>query len=97
MADKTEDLSWDTESQIILRACSEEARGEPGYIGVFAPKDQVVGTSKDYCSSKKTRHLKLMNFTLFCVWEDAKVWAHRNHSFDLHLIYLGWVSYVFTP
>lgn len=29
------------------------------------------------------------------VWEDAKVWAHWNHSFGVHLSYLGQVSCVF--
>ena len=29
------------------------------------------------------------------VWEDARVWAHWNHSFDMHLRYLGPVSCVF--
>lgn len=26
-----------------------------------------------------------MNLALFNVWEDARVWAHLNHSFDMHL------------
>ena len=26
------------------------------------------------------------------MWEDARVWAYWNHSFDLHLVYLGPVS-----
>ena len=30
--------AWDTASQIALRDCSEDVRGEPGYIRVFAPK-----------------------------------------------------------
>ena len=33
---------------------------------------------------------------LFCVWGDARVWAHWNHSFDMHLSYLGPGSCVFT-
>ena len=36
----------------------------------------------------KTRHLKLMNLSLFYVWEDARVWTYWNYSFDLHLSYL---------
>ena len=27
---------------MTLKQCSEEARGEPGYAGIFATKDQVV-------------------------------------------------------
>ena len=58
----------------------------------FYNKEQVVGTSKDYWLLKKTRYLKLMNLALFYVWEDAGVWAHWNHSFDMHLNFLGPVS-----
>ena len=32
----------------------------------------------------------------FCIWEDAKVWAHWNHSFDMPLSSLGPVSCVST-
>ena len=35
------------DTQITLRDCSKEVRGEPGYLGVLQQK--VVGTSKDYC------------------------------------------------
>ena len=38
----------------------------------FCNKDQVVGTSEDYCSLKKTRHLRLMKLVLFYAWENAK-------------------------
>ena len=33
---------------------------------------------------------------LFYVWEDARVWAHWNHSFDMHLSSLGPVSWSFS-
>ena len=61
----------------------------------FCNKEQVVRTSKDFCWLKKTRHLKSRNW-LFYIWEDARVWAHWNHSFDMHLSYLGPVSCVFS-
>ena len=35
LADKTEDLSQDTASQIALSDCSKGVREEPGYIGVL--------------------------------------------------------------
>ena len=38
-----------TASQIILRNCFKDARRGAGYIGLFATKNQVLGTSKDYC------------------------------------------------
>ena len=30
-----------------------------------------------------------MNLAVFFVWEDARVWAHCNHSFDEQLLYGG--------
>ena len=30
-----------------------------------------------------------MNLVLLCVWEDARVWAPWNHSFDMHPNHLG--------
>ena len=38
-----------------------------------------------------------MNWALFYVWEDARVWAQWKHSFDVHLNYLGPVSYFLHP
>ena len=61
----------------------------------FCNRDQVVGTSRDYCSLKRIRHHKLRNLALFYVWEDARVWAHWNHSFAMHLSYLGPASHSF--
>ena len=42
---KTEDLN---PGHSISETVSKEVREEPGYIGVFNIKDQVVGTSKDH-------------------------------------------------
>ena len=33
-----------------------------------------------------------MTLALFYVWDDARVWAHWNHAFDMHLSCLGPVS-----
>ena len=43
---------------------------------------------------KKTRYVNLSNLMLLCVWEDASVWSHWNHSFVIYLSYLGLVSCV---
>ena len=45
---------------------------------------------------KKSRQRKSMNLALFYVWEDVRVWAHWNHSFDVCLSCLGPVS-CFSP
>ena len=37
-----------------------------------------------------------MNLEIFRVWEDARGWVPWNHSFDMHLNYLGPVS-CFSP
>ena len=50
----------------------------------FCNKDHVAETWYGYCL-RKTRHLKLMKLVVFYVWEDAGVWAHWNHSFDMRL------------
>ena len=47
--------------------------------------------------TKKPRHFKLMILLLFYIWEDARVWAHWNYYFDLHLNYLGPVSCSLHP
>ena len=52
--------------------------------------------SKDYCKLKKTKYSKLRNLALFYVWKDARIWAHWNHSFDMHFLYQGPVFCVFT-
>lgn len=36
-----------------------------------------------------------MNLALFYVWENARVWAHGNLCFDMHLSCLGPVSHSF--
>ena len=39
---------------------------------------------------------QVKEFALFYIWEDARVWAHWNQSFDMHHSYLGPVSCFFT-
>ena len=43
--------------------------------------------------------VKVLEFQLlsFYVWEDARVWAHCNHSFHTHLSCLGPVFHIFSP
>ena len=41
------------------------------------------------------RQLYLRSLAVFSVWEDAKVWVHWTHSFDMHLSGLGPVSCFF--
>ena len=55
-------------------------------------KQNVWSSIKRLLLITKSQTLKLMIIVLFYIWEDARVWAHWNHSFDMHLSYLGPVS-----
>ena len=64
----------------------------------FLQQNQVVGALKKYSCLKKTRHhRKLRNLAPFCLYvrEDARVWAHWNHSFHVYLSSLGLIPRVF--
>ena len=54
-------------------------------------KSQVVETSKD----ERNQISPGNEFSTF-LWEDVRVWAHENHSLDMHLNHLGAVS-CFSP
>ena len=88
--DKTEDLSpgynLSDSSETTLKGL-----GRSQDVAVFAT-NQVVRTSKDYCSLKKTRYFQLMDLAIFYIWEDARVWPHWNNFFNMHLSRLGTVS-----
>ena len=73
-------------------------RGSRGNQAIweFLQQRPVVRTPKDCYELKKTRYLKWRNLALFYVWEDARVWAHWNRSFDVHLIYAGPIPCVFS-
>ena len=55
-------------------------RGGARICGVFVTKTSSQNIEKLLL---KTRYLKLMNLALYCVWEDARVWAFWNHSSDM--------------
>ena len=73
--------AWEAVSPITLR----EFLWGNKIISKFCNKGQVGWTSKDYCKWKKTGYFMLRNLVLFYLWEDARVWSHWNHSFDMHL------------
>ena len=95
VAGKMRTAAWETTFQIALRNCSEEVKGEPAYIEVLQQRAGCLN-SKQLLLIKENQIPKLKNWVLFYVWEDARVWAHWNHSFDMHLSSLGPVSCVFT-
>ena len=78
-----------------LLDCSEgfSPRGKGGTSikkSVYS-KSQVVETSKDARNQISPGN----EFSTF-LWEDVRVWAHENHSLDMHLTHLGAVS-CFSP
>ena len=40
--------------------------------------------------------MQVKEFSLFYVWEDARVWTHQNNSVDMHLSYLRPASCTFS-
>ena len=57
-----------------------EGVGKPGYTGVLQQKADSNKKMSFNRKKEKPKYLKLRNLALFHVWEDARVWAHRNHS-----------------
>ena len=82
-------IAQETASQIALRDCPKEVRGEPGYIGVFAETNKQCSQTSKMTANHKNRHLKLMILVLFYIWEVVRIWAHWNYSFAMHLNYTG--------
>lgn len=66
--------------------------GGTGYVRVL--QQRAGNRNARLVLIKENRYLKLLNIPL-SVWEDARVWAHWNHYFDMHLSYLGPASCVF--
>ena len=67
--------------------------GGAGYVGVCW-KENSGWTSKGYCWSQRNR--QLYEFRTFLLWEDKRIWALLNNSFEMHLKYLG-SAYCFSP
>ena len=58
-------------------------RGARIYRKFFAEEKKICSQPSEHqkiTGNHKNTHLKLM----ILVWEDARVWAHCNHSFDIH-------------
>ena len=68
-------LSWEIASQVILREMLQGGEGRSQIICSSAMKYMGIVNIKRLLL-KKTRYHKLRNLVLFCVWEDARVWAH---------------------
>lgn len=63
------------------------------YIGGFATKTRNI---KRLLIIKETQTFQGMEFSIFLCMGRCKIWAHWNHSFYMHLSYLGPVSCAFT-
>ena len=71
LVDKTEELSLEHSISDSSKGLLQRGKRGASVYRIFCNKDQIIGTWKDYCELKKTRHLKLRNL-LFYVWVDAK-------------------------
>ena len=91
----------------FLRTSTQETGPSDHSEGWLQRDKEGAGIERSFCNKipgsyyyyllKKTKYLKLRNLVLFCIWEDARVRAYWNHSFDMHLSYLVSISYVFSP
>ena len=69
-------IAQETDSQITLRNCSEEAGKESGYIHIsFAGKKYVVKHEND-TANQKAQQSQVKFLVLFCIWEDGRTWVH---------------------
>ena len=81
------------EGKCQLKKCMHpRSVGRSQVIWRFATKGRKSEHQRYFCELKKTRYLKLRNLALFYIWKDARVWAHWNHSFPMHLSCLEPVS-----
>ena len=85
-------IAWKTPSQTAQRNSCKEVRKEPRDVRIFAGGKKTVSHQR-LLPIIRNRHLKWMVSVLFSVWEDARVWAHRNQPFDIHCNYLESVSF----
>ena len=67
-------LNWEAASPRALRDSSKEIREEPKY---YKQAHQKQGHQNQILTDneRKTEYPKEMSLALFCVWEDAGVWA----------------------
>ena len=76
--------SPETASQVTLRELLWKRRGEePASIEVLQQRAGSLNVKR--LVLKKPRYPKLRSLELFYVWENARAWAHWNHSFHRHL------------
>ena len=73
------------------------SKGEARIYRSFCWKQKHVVEHQKMTANHKNQTSQVIILVLFCVWEDARVWAHWNYSFDMHLNYLGLVSCFLHP
>lgn len=79
---ETRTWSQETASRVALRNCSEEVKGGDRVYKSFCNKGSVLGKKKYL---QKTRFTETDFIENQFQWEDIKVWAYWNDSFDMHL------------
>ena len=88
--------SPETASQVTLRELLWRRRGEePASIEVLQQRAGSLNIKR--LVLKKPRYPKLRSLELFYIWENARAWAHWNHSFHRHLCLPGPASCCSRP
>ena len=77
-------------------SCLENTRDGRSWWAAIYGVAQSRTRLKRLSSSSSSGYPKLRHLVLFCIRDDAKIWAHWNTSFDTHVSCLGPVSCVFT-
>lgn len=81
--DLTEDYNAGNSHSVALRKLFQRGRERSLCIcvlaGEYVQSGIHLGKGKD-ATSHKEQYLKLMISVLLCVWEDARLWLHKNSS-----------------
>ena len=82
--------AWERASQVTLRELLWRGRGR---VWLYRNSQQRAGSLNiKSIFVNENQNLRLREGALFYIWEDERVIAHWNHSFHMHLSYLGPVS-----
>ena len=92
LVDKTKGLILEDSLSDSSEGLLWRGKGGAGYIGVLQQKPASRNIKRLLLIKENQTSQVNESSMLFCVREEARVWAHWNHSFEMHLNYLGPVS-----
>lgn len=96
--EKPENLSLRYSFSNSLKDCPKEVRGGARMCISFLDKSQInVFKHQKLAANHKNRYIQLVNLVLFFVWEEARIQAYSNLSFDIQINSPGPVSFFSPP